>query len=164
MNRFPLRGFKGLHPTTEPARITGLRGKKKVFLCRVLDFDLWKVDGPHIRAQWADFIGGGHHLAYRFVPKRDAWIDSSVKEWLGYLASHELFEMLLMNMHGWSYDRSHAAANMLEQELRSVAELQGMNEERLRRSWFYHLAERFPAGKDIRTVAANTARQLWKYV
>ncbi len=164
MNRLPLRSFRGITPVSEPARILGLRGKKKVFLCRVLGYDLYKVDGVHVRSQHADFIGGGHRIVYRFVPAREIWIDGSVKEWLGHLASHELFEVLLMQLRGWKYDRAHAAANMLEQELRGVSEAQRLNQETIRIAWFYHLTDRFPAGVGVEDIAAVVARQLWKYV
>ena len=161
--RHVLSGFKGLIPTTEPNRIRGLRGKKKQWLCTVAGFDLYRVDGAVVRAQWADFIGGSHHLVNRFVPTKELWIDGTVKEWPGYIASHELLEALLMSLLGWKYERAHEAANELEQEIRARFE-DGSSETTLAEIWSYHLAERFPNGQDTGSVAAHVSRQLWKFL
>ncbi len=159
-----LRGFKGLMPTTEPAKITGLIGKKKEFMCRVVGFDLCRVDGVHIRAQWADFVGGGHRLVYRFIPANEIWIDTSVREWPGYLASHEIIEVLLMKMLHWKYERAHEAANALEQDLRGIRERTSPNEALICEAWDYHLKRHFTNGLDVHSVAQTIARQLWKYL
>ncbi len=161
--RYVLRGFRGVVPTTEPAKITGLTGKKKVFMCRVLGFDFCKVDGAFIRAQWADFLGG-QNINYRFIPKHDIWVDYTINEWLGFIASHELFEVLLMQLHKWKYERAHIAANALEQELRGISELSQLNEERLRTVWLHHLRYYFPHGQELEGTAASVARQFWKYI
>ncbi len=150
-------------PTTEPARITGLVGKKKQFLCGVLGFHLYKVDGSFIRAQWADFLGG-HPLAYHFIPGKEIWVDATIKEWLGYIASHEILELLLMQLLDWSYERAHAAANSLEQELRIAGERGNLNAAVIADIWLVHLNRHFVRGVDIASVAFAVSRQLWKYV
>lgn len=164
MTRHVLRGFKHLSPTTEPAKITGLRGKKIELICKIAGYTIYRVDGTHVRAQHADLIGGGHHAVYRFIPKNDIWIDGSVREWGGFLASHELLEALLMNLRSWSYDRAHVAANALEQELRGYAEHKSLNKDAIGAIWLAHLAELFPHGEAQRTVADTIARMLWKYL
>lgn len=161
--RHILSGFKGLIPTTEPNHIRGLRGKKKQWLCTVAGFDLYKVDGPFVRTQWADFLGG-HGFVYRFIPKKELWIDGAIKEWPGYIASHELLEALLMSLLGWKYDRAHEAANELEQELRGRFDHTSASQHGLTEVWRYHLAHHFPNGRDTGAVADNIGRQLWKFV
>ncbi len=148
---------------TEPSKITGLRGKKQEFICKVAGYTLYRVDGKHVRAQWADFLGG-HHAVYRFIPKGDIWIDGSIREWGGFIASHELLEALLMDLRGWSYDRAHVAANALEQELRGHAEHKSLSGEIIARIWFAHLAELFPKGEAQHDVADTVARLLWRYL
>jgi hypothetical protein len=154
------------HPLDEePKHIVGLRaGKALQWKCRILGFDVYIVDGSKVAAQWADFIGG-HHLAYRFIPKRDIWLDDRFKEWQGFVASHEILEALLMNVRKWGYEPAHKAANALEQQLRAASEL-GRLKENLRDLWYHHLAINFP-GLDrdhLDEMARQAARQLWKYL
>lgn len=158
-----LRGFKGLMPTTEPSRITGLIGKKIELACKVAGFTIYRVDGRHVRAQWADFIGGGHAAVYHFIPKHDIWIDSTVREPAIFLATHELLEAMLMDLRRWKYDEAHAAANQLEQELRGKSEINKLTAATLWEAWAYHLSRYFPKG-DVVPVAENVSRQLWKYL
>ncbi len=163
--RYVFRGVKGgLIPTREPEKITGLVGKKRVMTMRVAGYFFYLVDGAHIRAQHADFIGGGHHLVYRFVPKNEIWVDATVKEWPGYLASHELLEAILMQLRDWSYDRAHAAANSLEQELRGVGERSSLSGPKIAEIWGHHLRELFPRGEAVQTIADTVARMFWKYL
>ncbi len=162
--RFVFRGVHGLIPTTEPAKIVGLTGKKREFICKVAGYTIYHMDGKHIRAQWSDFIGGGHHAAYRFIPKGDIWIDSTVREWGGFLASHELLEALLMDLRDWSYQRAHGAANALEQELRGYAEYKALSGPIVADVWFAHLTSLFPKGEAQRTVADTVGRLLWRFL
>lgn len=161
--RFVFRGVHGLIPTTEPAKIVGLTGKKREFICKVAGYTLYRVDGKHIRAQWADFLGG-HSKVYRFINKGDIWIDSSIREWGGFIASHELLEALLMDLRDWSYERAHTAANALEQELRGYAEYKALSGSIIADVWFAHLTALFPKGEAQRTVADTIARMLWKFL
>ncbi len=161
--RHVLRSFKGVVPTTEPERITGLTGKKKQFLCGILGFHLYKVDGSYIRSQWADFLGG-HPAVYNFIPGKEIWVDATIKEWLGYIASHEILEVLLMQLHDWKYERAHNAANSLEQELRIAGERGNLKASTIFEIWLAHLNRHFRNGRDTVSVAEAVARQLWKYV
>jgi hypothetical protein len=114
------RGSISHQQSKEPKRITGLRSGKDIKLaCRVGGITFYIVNGPKIRKQWADFLSG-HHLAYDFIPKTEIWIDDTIanREWPGYVAAHELIELLLMNYKGWPYEKAHNAANVMEQEMR----------------------------------------------
>ncbi len=162
--RYILRGFKGAIPTREPEKIVGFTKKTRTWVCKVVGYDIYLVDGKHVRSQWADFIGGSHHLVNRFVPKDDIWVDSSVKEWPGYLASHELLEAILMKMLGWKYERAHNAANSLEQELRGAAERKSMSGSMIAEIWGHHLRELFPKGEAVDIIAGTIARMLWRFL
>ena len=163
--RHILRGFNGIMPTHEPEKILGLTGKRKIWKCRVVGYDLYTVDGKHIRSQWADFIGGSHHLVNQFIPKTEIWLDATVRgEWPGYLASHELLEALLMQLRGWTYDRAHTAANGLEQGLRGTAEHNSLSGPKIAEIWGHHLRELFPKGDDVQVVADTVARQFWRFL
>lgn len=168
--RIPFGGvLHGIPRPAEPRHITGLRSMKHLtWCCRCLGFDIYMVDGAKVAAQWADFVGGGHHLAYKFIPKRDIWIDKRVKEWPGFLAAHELLEALLMNVRGWSYERAHAAGNQIEQALRVTSETLGGDrlQAALAPTWRYNLALYFPGleAERLDEMAEQAARQFWKYL
>jgi hypothetical protein len=82
---------------------------------------IFQVDGPTIRNNiLADFIAGGHHLVYDFIPENEIWIEyeHSVDEQRKILA-HELVERMLMKHHGMRYIEAHNKANKVETQLRS---------------------------------------------
>lgn len=81
---------------------------------------IWLVDGNSIRTDMeVDFIGGGHHFVYDFVPYNDVWIDIDTGDidTIFYLI-HELAERALM-MRGMDYDSAHDRANQYELKVRN---------------------------------------------
>jgi hypothetical protein len=66
----------------------------------------------------SDFSQGGNGYRYRFIPKREIWIDSEVnqEEW-PLIAFHECREAELMKS-GMSYSRAHDTAKRLEDRFR----------------------------------------------
>jgi superfamily II DNA or RNA helicase len=77
------------------------------------------VDGVAVRNTFSsEFIGGGHHLIYDWIPEGEVWIDTEVPEAdRGKILFHELLEIGLMRQ-GWSYDDAHDSANKFEDVLR----------------------------------------------
>lgn len=76
---------------------------------------VWLVHGRLVRSAFdIEFTEGGHDLVYRYVPKKEVWIDNDVvaSERL-YVILHELYERSLM-ARGLSYKRAHNKASLLE--------------------------------------------------
>lgn len=94
---------------------------RKTFRLTTLVGRVYNVDGVAMRQKRALAIGGGHHLVYRWVPRNEVWIErmrGGARDERCILA-HEMAEILLMRVRGWSYDRAHDAANRVEQQLRA---------------------------------------------
>jgi hypothetical protein len=86
---------------------------------RLDDDEVWIVDGRAVRDHFdPNFTQGGHHWRYRFVPRRQIWIDDAVAEReLEYTLAHEAHEVALMR-RGMSYDDAHERALVVEKSLR----------------------------------------------
>jgi hypothetical protein len=87
---------------------------------------VWIVDGRGVRDRFdPNFTQGGHGLRYRFVPRREIWIDDAISEReLEPTLGHEAHELALMR-EGWSYYDAHDSALAFEKKLR--ARLVAMN-------------------------------------
>ena len=79
----------------------------------------WLVDGTHIRDTLSiEFIGGGHHYVYPWIPENEIWIEVSVPDAdRDAFLVHELHERALM-LRGMEYDAAHEMANQLEKHVR----------------------------------------------
>ena len=78
------------------------------------------VSGKETRDKYGvDFIGGGHTMVYKFIPKIEIWIEDikPVSERNKILA-HEMLEICLMHKKHLTYDKAHAIANEYESMLR----------------------------------------------
>jgi hypothetical protein len=85
-----------------------------------LDGDaVWIVDGREVRDRFdPNFTHGGHAWRYRFIPRREIWIDDAVAEReLDFTLAHERHELMLMR-DGMGYDDAHDLALALEKRLR----------------------------------------------
>jgi hypothetical protein len=85
-----------------------------------LDGDaVWIVDGSEVRARFdPNFTHGGHAWRYRFIPRREIWIDDAVAEReLDVTLAHERHELVLMR-DGMRYDDAHELALAVEKRLR----------------------------------------------
>ncbi len=69
---------------------------------------VWIVDGFLVRSLFfIDFTEGGHDLVYKFIPKKEIWIDNDlVREERGFVLLHELVERNMM-VKGLDYDDAH---------------------------------------------------------
>jgi hypothetical protein len=153
-------GMDGLQPIAVPKRITGLRSGRDIKLaCRVGGITFYIVNGPKIRQQWADFLSS-HHLAYPFIPKREIWIDDTItnREWPGFVAAHELIELLLMNYKKMSYDKAHDAANQMEQQMRQHRVGRGDT------IMVTHFMENLGAVPEVEELARTAFNQFFKYL
>lgn len=76
---------------------------------------IWIVNGRLVRSDYfIDFVEGGHHLIYPWVPETEVWIDDDLlpKEY-PFVILHELHERSLM-AKGWTYDKAHADSSKIE--------------------------------------------------
>jgi len=80
------------------------------------------VDGPFVRANFhIDFVEGGHHYRYEFIPEDEIWIEDEMSQ-IDTVAVgiHETIERRLMKNFGWSYDDGHDAASNIERKFRDI--------------------------------------------
>ena len=79
------------------------------------ELSVWVVDGRLIRSSfYIDFTEGGHDFVYKFVPKREVWIDDDLMEKeRPYVLLHELNERQLMSQ-GWTYEKAHENSSKIE--------------------------------------------------
>lgn len=90
----------------------------------VEDFDVWEVDGEHIRNKInREFTNFGQHFRFDFIPTKEFWIDkqhgSDEKD---YFINHMLVEWNMMK-NGVSYDKALECADLLEKRERSKSVL-----------------------------------------
>jgi hypothetical protein len=95
------------------------RAVRKELFGRLDDDEVWIVDGRAVRDHFdPNFTQGGHHWRYRFVPRRQIWIDDAIAaRELEYTLVHEAHELHLMR-RGMSYDDAHERALTVEKDLR----------------------------------------------
>lgn len=78
--------------------------------------DIIVVDGTFVRNHIdSDFVAGGTHGRWKFIPKKEIWIDDVFpeSEW-AYNAFHECFEGQLMMGEGMEYEKAHDLAKTQE--------------------------------------------------
>jgi len=82
--------------------------------------EIWLIDGRAVRdLAYVDFTLGGHGFRYRFIPRREIWLDDAVRpSERPFILHHELVELDLMANGGLSYDLAHARASRAEISLR----------------------------------------------
>lgn len=74
------------------------------------------IDGALVRGLYAtDFVAGGHAYVYPWVPKKEIWIESSMKDnEAPVVVLHEFVERELMRKRGFPYVRAHEVALRIE--------------------------------------------------
>jgi hypothetical protein len=102
----------------------GAEARAKVRLYQLADVEgdqFWLVDGKGVRDLFdPNFTEGGHALRYRFIPRREIWIDNAlVEQEREFVFAHELHELELMR-NGVDYDAAHERALELERVLRRI--------------------------------------------
>jgi hypothetical protein len=77
------------------------------------------VDGTYVRNHFdSDFSQGGNGFRYRFVPRREIWLDADINPTeRPFIAFHECQEVERMRM-GYGYSRAHDQAKHLEDAFR----------------------------------------------
>ena len=77
--------------------------------------EVYLVNGRLVRsAFFIDFVDGGHHLIYPWVPEKEVWIDDDLRESeIPFVLLHELHERRLM-AKGYSYARAHPSVSKIE--------------------------------------------------
>jgi hypothetical protein len=77
------------------------------------------VDGTYVRNHFdSDFSQGGNGFRYRFVPRKEIWLDADINpRERPFIAFHECQEVVRMAM-GYGYSRAHDQAKHLEDGFR----------------------------------------------
>lgn len=91
------------------------------------ELDVRLVEGEEVRNTLdVDFVAGGHHGRYGFIPEGEIWIEEGMSA-MDQLATlvHELYELELMD-EGMSYDEAHDKANGLERRFREKSSAEGL--------------------------------------
>jgi len=107
--------FDTLEPGEESLRT------KLIFADKATGLNVWLVDGKKVREQFnEDFIGGGHHYVYDFIPENDIWLENTlVKAEVPFFLLHELHEANEMRS-GVEYEKAHNEASAVEQSARQL--------------------------------------------
>lgn len=107
--------FDTLEPGEESIRT------KLIFADKETGLNVWLVDGKAVREQFnEDFIGGGHHYVYDFVPENDIWLENTlVKDEIPFFLLHEMHEENKMRS-GAEYQKAHNDASAVELEARKL--------------------------------------------
>src|SRR6202011_3256568 len=81
---------------------------------------VWLVDGNMVRSLYkTDYTEGGHGYVYRWVPKREIWVEKDLDRWeLPFILCHEYLELRLMRDKGLAYDKAHEICSKVEFNLR----------------------------------------------
>jgi hypothetical protein len=81
---------------------------------------VWLVSGHRVRTLFdVNFTQGGHGLRYRFIPRREIWIDdAAIAREREVIVAHEVHELHLMRQ-GMRYHPAHTLALDLEAALRA---------------------------------------------
>ena len=77
---------------------------------------IWVVDGNDVKVKFdMDFVEGGNHCVYKFIPPNQIWIDSNVNDsQKKFIALHEVVERHIMVTKHVSYEEAHKIANWVE--------------------------------------------------
>ena len=83
---------------------------------------IWIVDGPRVRSEvLPEFLYGGNHQRYPFIPAKEIWIDNSITaEEYRYTVEHEVRERGLMAKNGLTYFAAHDSALAIEHWMREI--------------------------------------------
>lgn len=76
------------------------------------DVKVWNVSGQRVRDLYkTDFIEGGHHYVYPWIPESEIWIDDFTdKKEKPQILVHEFIERKLMKEKHLSYNKAHLIA------------------------------------------------------
>ena len=93
---------------------------KKLLKTQSKKISVWLVDGKAVRDLLSpDYKAGGHDKIYRFIPKKEIWIEKTLpKKEQEFILLHELHERFLM-AEGKNYPRAHMGATIVEDHFRN---------------------------------------------
>ena len=94
---------------------------RKLYIGKLIDTEIWGVDGEVIRDEIGDdeFEGGGNFARYLYIPAGQIWIESCLpmQAWPPLLI-HEYVEMHNMIKTGIPYEQAHNLARFYERQFR----------------------------------------------
>lgn len=82
---------------------------------------IYYVDGAKVRKEHdIDFVVGGNHFRWPFVPENEVWVENVYKDKLDLVSDlcHECVERLTMKFLKLDYDTAHDLANVAEKAVR----------------------------------------------
>ena len=105
--------------TSIPTEHSGVPWKKFIGEACPHGLKIALVDGTYVRNHYAsDFSQGGNGFRYRFVPRKEIWLDVDINQAeRAFIAFHECQEVERMRM-GYGYSRAHDQAKLLEDGFR----------------------------------------------
>ena len=109
-------------PDLETVKSKVKRDKKKIYVKEVWklsDFIVWIVNGDFIRRNICeDFVNFGQHYHFKFIPKKEIWLDRElVPGEIEFYIEHLLVENRLM-AKGIAYEEAYKRAKIAEKEER----------------------------------------------
>jgi hypothetical protein len=86
------------------------------------------VDGAYVRDHvFVDYVEGGHFYRYGWIPEAQVWLEDEMslvdRLCTGVHETHERFRMKYL---GWSYERAHMSACVIERKLRALTLVEGI--------------------------------------
>jgi hypothetical protein len=84
--------------------------------------NVWIIDGFVIRRDlFGEFLYGGNHQRYPWIPKDEIWIDNAISaEEFKYTLIHEINERDLMANRSMDYSEAHDSSSAVERRIRML--------------------------------------------
>ena len=85
------------------------------------------VDGAFIRRKVSNgYVEGGHFYRYGWIPEDQIWLEDIMSVVDQFCTGiHETHERYRMKWLGWNYEKAHASASAIEQEVRLLLARKG---------------------------------------
>lgn len=100
-------------------------GEIKVRVLYIGIYTVWLVNGFAIRDKYkTDFIEGGNHSEYDWIPSTELWIEVSLHETeQPFIIGHETVEDYVMPTFHWPYNKAHKFSSLIEYKMREYGEV-----------------------------------------
>ncbi len=88
-------------------------------------YNIFLVNGFGVRDRYkTDFIEGGNHAVYPWIPYNELWVEVTLhEEEYPFIIGHESVEDYVISKFGWTYDRAHRLASLVEYKMRERGEV-----------------------------------------
>ena len=99
---------------------TGTKNISKQLLYTYGQYNVYLVKGFAVRDKYkTDFIEGGNHSAYEWIPQGEIWIEAALHEnEYPFILGHEASEDYIITTFKLTYDQAHKIASLIEYKMR----------------------------------------------